>query len=94
MTLARVRNVVCSLAWRPLLSTAIMVSVLLVWLSVAPLFPDIIDTPLPMLLSSVLLGTATYSVSIVALWVLARKPAGPEAYLFERVLALVRSPLT
>lgn len=80
------------LAWRPLLSTAMMVSVLLVWLSAAPLFPDIIYTPLPMLLSSVLLGAVTYAVSIVASWVLAGKPPGPEAYVFERALTFIQRP--
>jgi O-antigen/teichoic acid export membrane protein len=76
-----------SIAWRPLLSTAIMSLVLMSWLSLFSPVTGSEGSPLLTLLSSVSLGAVTYALCIVTLWMLARKPSGPEAYLFERAVA-------
>lgn len=76
-----------SITWRPLLSTAMMVSVVLVWLSSAAPASGIFNSPLFLLVSSVMLGAVTYAVAIVSSWLLAGRPPGPEAYVVERAVA-------
>ncbi len=83
-----------SITWRPVLSTTIMGLVLMIWLSFVSPVTGSGGSSLLILVSSVSLGAVTYSLCIVTLWVLARKPTGPEAYLFDRVLALIRPPST
>ncbi len=81
-----------SITWRPLLSTAMMVSVVLIWLSSAAPVPGIIDSPVFVLMSSVFLGAVTYAAAIAGLWILAGRPPGPEAYVLERAGAFFHAP--
>jgi hypothetical protein len=64
-----------------------MMSVVLLWLASASLVFGDPNSPLFMLLTSVVLGAVTYTVAIGGLWILAGKLPGPEAYIVERAMA-------
>lgn len=73
------------LSWRPLLSAVLMCVVLLGWNSMTvPSAAFAASQQVGALLGPVAVGVSVYAASIVGLWLSSGKPAGPEAYLFER----------
>ena len=70
---------------RPLIAAAVMAATLYTGLAN-------IDLPLfPMLLIKVMLGTITYPVTVLLLWLINGKPEGTESYLMEKIRNMIGS---
>jgi hypothetical protein len=80
-TLYRLRGIrlaaLATRAYRPLCAAGVMI---LGSLSLTSLLPE---GTLPALLFKILVGAALYVVSVIALWVMAGRPNGPERIVFD-----------
>ncbi len=82
-----------SVIWRPAIATTIMLVVVMASMDLSFPFTGAYNKILH-LLTSILIGAISYSVTLLALWYLSACPPGPEQYVIEKVLRTIRGRLS
>lgn len=82
-----------SVIWRPALATIAMVIVIMATANLTLPLTGIYNEILH-LLTTILVGVISYSLTLIVLWRLSACPQGPEQYIIEKVLSMIRGRLT